>query len=220
VQVIGKLPVDLARLEVDALTMTAHKFHGPAGIGALFVRRGVRLEPILFGGHQQQGLRPGTESVALAVGMHVALQLWDGEWEQRIRRMRSARDELEQQVCRQDAGVVVNGEEPRLPHATNLSFVGLERQALWMALDLAGVQCSTGSACASGASDPSHVLQAMGLDSSRIDSAVRLSVGATTTASDVAQAVSRILSTVHHLRRQNSLANSLSSARETQPEGI
>ncbi len=220
VQVVGKIPVDFARTEIDALTIAAHKFHGPVGIGGLFLRRGVHLEPILFGGHQQRGLRPGTEPIALAVGMHVALQLWEQQREQRILGMRTARDTLEQRLRQEDPKVEVNGEEPRLPHATNLSFLDLDRQALWMALDLAGVQCSTGSACASGASDPSHVLQAMGLDAARIESALRLSVGATTTVTDVESAVGRILNTVRHLRRRDSPLKSSSSARETQPEGI
>ena len=220
VQVAGKLPLDFRALDVDALTIAAHKFHGPAGIGALLLRHGVSLQPLLFGGHQQLGLRPGTEPVALAAGMHAALQLWEQQAAERTRRLRHGRDTFEHLLRQGDPGVVMNGEEPRVHHTSNVSFLGLDRQALWMALDLAGVQCATGSACASGASEPSHVLRAMGLEAARTDSALRFSLGVTTTIAEVEQAVDRILSTMKHLRPRILPPNSSASPREARSKAV
>jgi cysteine desulfurase len=203
VQVVGKLPVHFGKIGVDAMTVTAHKFHGPPGIGALMLRHGVTVEPQLFGGFQQMGLRCGTECVALAVGFHRALQLWHEEADTRAARMAQLRVRLETALRDALPWIVVNGEHaPRLPHTSNLSFPGLDRQALLMALDMAGVCCSTGSACASGSTDPSHVLQAMGCDERVVAGSLRISLGATTTAEDVAVACERILHVVNDLRRQ------------------
>lgn len=220
VQGVGKLPVDFRSLDVDAMSLSAHKFSGPCGIGALLLRHGVRLEPQLFGGHQQWGLRPGSEPVALAVGMLAALRRWEAQAPQRAAAGQTGRDTFERQLLEADAAVVVNGSEPRLPQTSNLSFLGLDRQALWMALDLAGLECSTGSACSSGASEPSHVLLAMGLTSDRVDSALRFSLGYATTMPDVMDAADRILRTVKHLRRCVSAANSSPSSREPASEAV
>jgi cysteine desulfurase len=201
-QVVGKLPVDFTALGVDALTFTGHKFHGPLGIGALLVRRGVTLAPSLHGGFQQGGLRPGTESVALAIGLAMALQLWSQEADARRERMTLLRISLERQLLAGDPhAVVIGAAAPRLPHTANVGFPGLDRQALVMALDLAGIACSTGSACASGSSEPSPALVAMGLPEEQISSSLRFSLGATTTAAEVDEAARRILSVVNRLRR-------------------
>jgi cysteine desulfurase len=203
VQVAGKLPLHFRDLGVTALTITPHKFHGPRGIGALVVRHGVKLNPLLHGGFQQAGLRPGTEDVALAIGMFTALQLWQREAAERATRMQQLRDRLEVQLFAGDANVVINGAAAqRLPHTSNIAFVGLNRQALLMALDLAGVACSTGSACASGSSEPSPVLLAMGCDEGVVEGSLRLSLGATTTPADVEEAARRILLAVNELRRR------------------
>ena len=195
-QVVGKLPVDFGELAVSSLSVAPHKFHGPLGIGVLIARHALPLEPLLFGGFQQAGLRPGTESVALAVGMHAALAAWQREAAARTTRLRTLRDRLEAGLAAGYAGpVVVNGiGAERLPHTSNLALVGLERQSLLMALDLAGVACSTGSACASGSSEPSPVLAAMGCDPSVLASSLRFSLGATTTAEEIAEAIERISS--------------------------
>ena len=202
-QVVGKLPVSFHDLGVTTLSVAAHKFHGPLGIGALVVRHGVELAPLLLGGFQQGGLRPGTESVAMAVGMLRALELWHAERDERVARMRSLRDRLEQELCTAwpDAVVLGAGAE-RLPHTLNIALVGLDRQALFLALDQAGVACSTGSACASGSSEPSPAQLAMGCQQAVFGSALRFSLGATTTASDVDRAARRILQTCQALRRQ------------------
>jgi len=207
VQAVGKIPVSFRELGVDAMTVAPHKFHGPLGIGALVLRHGVKLEPQMFGGFQQGGLRPGTENVALAVGFHTALKLAVEELDDRAARMQSLRDQLEDELRefgRRDAcpTVIVGQQAPRLPNTSCISFPGLDRQGLVMALDLAGVACSTGSACASGSSEPSPTLVAMGLPKGVIDGAIRLSVGAFTTAEEVAEAARRIIKTVKHLRSQ------------------
>ncbi|HMO85628.1 MAG TPA: aminotransferase class V-fold PLP-dependent enzyme, partial [Lacipirellulaceae bacterium] len=155
-QVVGKLPVSFRALGVDALSLAAHKFHGPLGIGGLLVRAGVELRPALLGGFQQAAARPGTESVALAAGLVAALEAFHAEAEARRTRLAALRDELERLVLSADGGaVVVGAAAPRVPHTSCLALPGLDRQALVMALDLAGVACSTGSACASGSSEPS-----------------------------------------------------------------
>ncbi|MCP4191504.1 MAG: cysteine desulfurase [Planctomycetaceae bacterium] len=219
VQVAGKSPIDFRELGVDSLSLAAHKFHGPAGVGGLLVRNGSQLRPILFGGSQQLGMRPGTEPVALVVGMLAALRLWSEESSERYERLESGRNRLESALC-EDSSAVVNGTDPRLPHTLNISFCGLDRQAILMALDLAGVACSTGSACASGSSEPSPVLLAMGLDRERIESSLRLSLGATTQSEEIEEAAVRILKTIRHLRQSESPANSPSEPREIRPESV
>ncbi len=215
VQVAGKLPVDFRELGIDAMTVSAHKFHGPRGIGALIVRHGVQLQPILHGGFQQAGLRPGTEDVALAVGMFTALRLWRDEAGERAARMEQLRDSLEQQLRAGDPSIVINGAAAvqRLPHTSNISFPGLDRQAMLMALDLAGVACSTGSACASGSSEPSPVLLAMGLDEGVISGALRFSLGATTTFAEIDEAARRILRVANDLRRGQKASESVRTPR-------
>jgi len=204
VQAVGKIPVNFQELSVDALTSAAHKFHGPLGIGVLVVRHSVELQPALHGGFQQAAMRPGTESVALAVGMQTALELWQREADARRERMTALRDRFEQAILAgYPAAVVIGADSPRLPHTSNIAFVGLNRQALAMAVDLAGVACSTGSACASGSSEPSPALLAMGLPEAVITSSVRFSLGATTTAAGAEEAARRILSVCNRLRREN-----------------
>ena len=203
VQAIGKIPVSFRDLGVDAMSVAPHKFHGPLGIGALIVRHGVKLQPQLFGGFQQAALRPGTENVALAVGFHTALQIASDELPELCFRMQSLRDQLEAALRAALPEMVIVGEHaPRLPNTSCVAFPGLDRQALVMALDLAGVACSTGSACASGSSEPSPTLLAMGFPNDVIQGAIRLSLGAFTSASEVAEASRRIISTIKHLRSQ------------------
>jgi cysteine desulfurase len=202
-QVVGKLPVDFRALGAATMTVAAHKFHGPLGIGALVLRHGFSLRPLFYGGFQQAALRPGTEPVALAVGMCRALELWHVEQRERISRMRALRDHFEKAIVTGwPAAVVIGKEVERLPHASHIAFVGIDRQALFMALDQANVACSTGSACASGSSEASPVLMAMGCAPAITASALRFSFGATTTASEVDQAVHRILTCCNDLGRQ------------------
>jgi cysteine desulfurase len=204
VQVVGKLPVHFRELGVAALSCTAHKFHGPQGIGALLVRHGIAIEPQMYGGFQQAGLRPGTEPVALAVGMHTALQQWHHERNERAARMAQLRDRFERQIVSGVRHAEVIGEHARrLPHTSNIAFVGRDRQALFMAIDLVGVACSTGSACASGSSEPSHVLVAMGCSEGAVRGSLRFSLGAFTTAAEVDEAAARIVKACNDLERRN-----------------
>ncbi|MDA7979210.1 MAG: cysteine desulfurase, partial [Pirellulales bacterium] len=178
VQVAGKMPLDFSSLGVDAMTVTAHKFHGPRGIGALILRPGVRLAPRLFGGQQQGALRPGTESVALAIGLLEALRIWKRYADEIQSRLAKLRETFESHLCQQLPDVVIHSAEaPRLPHTSAIGFPGLNRQQLLMALDTAGIACSAGSACASGSTDPSPVLMAMGCKGDVLEGSLRFSFG-------------------------------------------
>ncbi len=200
-QMVGKLPVDFTDLNLSAMSIAAHKFYGPLGIGALVVRHDLPLQPTLFGGHQQAGLRPGTETVALAIGMQTALDIWHRNAAESVERIRQLRDQFEQTITTDLPTVEIIGSgATRLPNTSNLSFVGMNRQALLMALDQVGVACSSGSACASGSSELSPVLLAMGLKKSVIEGSIRFSLGVTTTAAEIEAACRRILGVCQRLR--------------------
>lgn len=201
-QAVGKVPVNFRAVGAATMTFAAHKFHGPIGIGVLALRHGVTLTPQLLGGYQQAGLRSGTESVALAVGMLTALELAHSELETRRQRLTALRDDFERTILAScPTAVVIGADAPRLPNTSNIAFVGLDRQALFIALDQAGVACSTGSACASGSSEPSPTHLAMGLGGALISSAMRFSFGVTTTAAEVVESSRRILKVCNDLRR-------------------
>ena len=193
VQVVGKLPVSFRTLAVAAMSVAAHKFQGPVGIGALLVRGDVQLAPLVFGGHQQEGLRPGTESVALAVGMATALELCRKEQAERARRLTALRDRFESALRAALPNIVVHGAGAnRLPQTSNVAFPGHDGEMLRMALDLAGVACSVGSACSSGSTELSPTLRAMDLPNELVTSSLRFSLGATTTEAEIDEAVRRI----------------------------
>ena len=198
----GKLPISFRKLGVTTLTLSAHKFHGPKGIGALIVRRNTRLRPLHYGGHQQHGKRPGTEPVPLAVGMAQAL-----EWSvQNLEANRAILLQLRQRFLdhlRAHAEpVILNGlEVGGLPHALNLSFPGCNADALLMSLDLADIACSTGSACSSGSLLPSPVLTAMGKTGAAVQSAMRFSLSPLLSTAEVDEAARRIVQCVKKLRQ-------------------
>ena len=201
VQAVGRIAVDFQRLGVATLAASAHKFHGPTGVGFLLVRRDIKLPPRLFGGGQQGARRPGTLAVALVVGMARALELWQSEADARAKRWARLRDTLEASLLA-DLGrgqVIRNGptvEDQRLPQTLNVGFPGVDGDALLMQLDLAGVAASLGSACASGATEPSPTLLAMGVPADRLRSSVRFSLGAMTTDAEIADAAARIAAIV------------------------
>jgi cysteine desulfurase len=200
VQMVGKLPVDFRRLGVAALSLAAHKFHGPLGIGALILRAGVPIEPMLFGGHQQEGLRPGTESVALAVGMWTALRAWQREQDSLTARLTGLRDHFEVGLKAALPNIVIHGDRVRrVPQTSSVGFPGLDGQVLFTALDVAGVACSTGSSCASGSTEVSPTLLAMGVPPSMASSSLRFSLGTATTEAQVDEAVSRIAAVCRQL---------------------
>lgn len=193
VQVLGKSDLDFASLDVDALTITAHKLHGPVGIGALLLRHGVSLRPQSFGGFQQLGLRPGTEMPVLAGGFETAVFNAKAHMPERVVRMRSLRDALQDRILAAVPNALAIGSQSnRLPHTLSIAFPGVDRQALQLALDMAGIACSTGSACASGSSQASHVLEAMGLDRELVRGGIRFSVSAETTAEEIDETVAKI----------------------------
>lgn len=190
VQLIGKLPFHFAQLDAAAVTLAAHKFHGPVGVGALLVRAGVEVRPQIHGGDQQLGRRGGTEPVALAVGMATALQLAVETQAETAIRTAAYRDALEAELGKRLEDLVVHGAgAPRLPSTSCLSFPGVDRQAMLLALDFAGIACSSGSACASGSSQPSPVLLAMGASPAQVDSALRFGFSRFSTAEEVQQSV-------------------------------
>lgn len=195
-QAVGKIPVNFHELGATTLTATAHKFGGPKGVGVLIVKRGTKLQPLLFGGHQQQGRRPGTEPVALAVGMAVALEHAVRHMAANHIKFTTLRERLWSRLQAVAAPVVLNGPElgaaDVVPTTLNVAFPGCRADLLLMALDLAGVACSTGSACSSGSLLPSPVLRAMNVPDAVVRSALRFSFGPTTEFADIDEAADRI----------------------------
>jgi cysteine desulfurase len=200
-QAVGKVPVSFRDLGVTTLSLSAHKFGGPKGVGALVVRRGTKLAPQLFGGHQQHGRRPGTEPVALAVGLAVALEIATSRLTEAPETMRQNRDRFLERLRATCPPIVVNSPANGSPYIVNVSFPGCRADLLLMKLDLAGVACSTGSACSSGSLLPSPVLRVMGVPDDVLRSAMRFSFGQGTTAAELDEAAERIAGCVNQLRR-------------------
>ena len=182
VQSAGKIPVNVRALGVDLLSVSAHKFYGPKGIGALWAKRGVRLSPFLSGGKQERNRRAGTENVPGAIGMGIAAARAAQKMAADAARLAGLRDRLENGILSSVPNTDVNGSrEARVPNTTNISFDRIEAESLLIALDLEGVAVSTGSACSSGTLEPSHVLKAMNLSSHRAQNSIRFSLGASNT---------------------------------------
>jgi cysteine desulfurase len=201
VQTAGKIPVDVKALGVDLLSLSAHKFYGPKGSGALWIRRGVRLQPPMTGGKQERSRRAGTENVAGIVGLGVAAQLARGKMAAEGDRLAVLRDRLEDGVLAGVHGTAINGvRAPRVPNTTNISFDRIEAESLLIALDLAGIAVSTGSACSSGTLEPSHVLKAMGLPTHRTQNSIRFSLGAANTDAHVDRVLEVLPGIVEKLR--------------------
>jgi cysteine desulfurase len=202
VQSVGKIPTLVDELDVDLLTLSGHKIHGPKGVGALYVRRGTALDPIVTGGPQERGLRGGTEHVAAIVGLGVAAQLAATHMAAEMPQVAALRDRLERGIQATIPDVLVHGvTASRLPTTTNVSFKGVDGQSLVVALDLKGVATSTGSACSSGSLEPSHVLIAMGLAGEWLQGAVRFSLGPGNTPAEVDAVLHMLVPTVARLRQ-------------------
>lgn len=206
VQAAGKIALDLKKSPVDLLTISGHKFHGPKGVGALYVRRGITFHPFLMGGHQERNRRGGTENVAGIVGMGKAAELALKHWEEETIRVRGLRDRLEDSVVKSGPGCRVNGHrEKRLPNTLNVSFEYLEGEAVLVLLDQYGISASTGSACTAGSVEPSHVLRAMKVPPNWIQGAVRFSLSRYNTEEEVRFVSERIPAITQRLRELSSL---------------
>ena len=201
VQTVGKIPVDVASLETDLLSLSGHKLNAPKGIGALWIKRGVRLGPQLTGGRHERGRRAGTENVPGCVGLGLACERAAAKLATEATRLADLRDRLEGGILARVSRTAVNGEPTtRVPNTTNISFDGVEAESLLIALDLDGVAVSTGSACSSGTLEPSHVLRAMGLSPHRAQNAIRFSLGAGNTAEEIDHVVGLLPAIVEKLR--------------------
>ena len=203
VQAVGKIPVDFAELGATAIAFGAHKFHGPRGVGGLLLRRGVKIPPLLEGGHQESGRRAGTEPVPLIAGMARALELWHDESTQRGKFVGEMRDHLENGILSLCKPAVVHGREAsRLPNTLSMGFPGLNGEALLVNLQLAGIACSLGSTCASGSAEPAPSLLAMGVPADVCKSSVRFSLSCQNTLEEIDDATHRISSIVKRMRAE------------------
>jgi cysteine desulfurase len=201
VQSAGKIPINVKTLGVDMLSISAHKFYGPKGVGAIWIRRGLRLQPLMAGGKHERSRRAGTENVTGIVGMGVAATEARLKMAEEATRLAALRDRLEEGVLRAVSGTAINGaRSPRVANTTNISFDRTEAESLLIALDLAGIAVSTGSACSSGTLEPSHVLKAMGLPAHRTQNSIRFSLGAANTEADVDRVVAALPGIVEKLR--------------------
>jgi len=202
VQSAGKIPIDVNQLQLDLLSLSGHKLYAPKGIGALYVRGGTRLRQLLYGGHHQRGVRPGTENVAGIVGLGKAAEIARRSLANDAKRLGALRDQLEHGLVNRVAYARINGARAvRTPNTANLVFPGVEGEALLIALDLKGLACSTGAACSSGAVEPSHVLTAIGLPAEEARASLRFSLGRHTTQADVDFALQIIPAVVGQLRQ-------------------
>ncbi len=202
VQLVGKAPIDLRRLPIDLMTLSAHKIHGPKGVGALFIRRGTRFQPFLLGGHQERGRRAGTENVAGIVGLgKAAREARQALADQELVGVARLRDRLEQGLQRLIPDCVVNGGgTSRLPNTSNIGFKYIEGEAILFSLDGFGICASSGSACTSGSLEASHVLQAMAVPHTLLHGSIRFSLSRFTTAEDIDSTLEAMPSVVRRLR--------------------
>ncbi len=200
VQALGKIPIDVTEIEADLISFSSHKLYGPKGAGALFIRRGTRIAPFMYGGHHEFRRRAGTENVPAIVGFGKACALAKKRYQEDANRIWALRDRLEAGICSQIEDVQVHGHpKNRLPGTLNVSFKGIEGETLLMVLDLKDVGVSTGSACSSDSRDPSHVLAAMGCPPALALSAIRFSIGRGNTEQEIDQVVEILVDRVRHL---------------------
>ena len=200
VQAVGKIPLDMSRSTIDMLTLSGHKVHAPKGIGALYVRKGVRFRPLMVGGHQERGRRGGTENVAGIVALGKAAELAELHLAN-ISHERQLRDYLEQSILTLIPDTVVNGHPTeRLPNTTNIGFKYIEGEAILLSMNQYGICASSGSACTSGSLEPSHVLRAMGLPYSVLHGSIRFSLSRFTTQDEIDRVIEVLPDTITRLR--------------------
>jgi cysteine desulfurase len=204
VQSVGKLPIDVHKMGVDLLTLSGHKLHAPKGVGALYVRRGLHLEPLLIGGHQEEGRRGGTENVPSIVALGRACELASANMDDENTRVRALRDRLEAGLLATTLDPLVNGStEHRLPNTTNISFEYIEGEGILLLMSLKGIAASSGSACTSGSLEPSHVLRAMGVPYTAAHGSVRFSFSVYNTDQDVDHVLESLPPIVRRLREMS-----------------
>jgi cysteine desulfurase len=202
VQAVGKIPIDLRKTPLDFLSLSGHKLHAPKGIGALFIREGAKVPPLIIGGHQEDGLRAGTENVASIVGLGKACELAASLMDEENGKVRRLRDTLEHGLLERCTGAKLNGHPTqRLPNTTNISFEFIEGEAVLLMLDEKGVAASSGSACTSGSLEPSHVMRAMGIPYTLAHSSTRFSLSRYTTEAEIEYVLAEMPSIVETLRR-------------------
>jgi len=204
VQAVGKVPVDVRELGVDLLSLSAHKFYGPKGVGALYVRSGTRIQPLQHGGHHEKNLRAGTENVPGIMGLARALELACEEMETEAQRLHELRDRLQEGLMDRIPDSLLNGHPvKRLPHLLNMSFENVEGESILLSLDAVGIAASTGSACTSGTLEPSHVLTAMGMPPGIAHGSLRFSLGRVNTAEDIEYVLEKLPPIIERLRQMS-----------------
>lgn len=203
VQAVGKIPIDLKSTEIDMLSLSGHKLHGPKGIGALYVRKGVKFRPLIRGGHQERGRRGGTENVPAVIGLGKAAEIALAAMQEEQTRVRAMRDRLEQGITQKIDRCFVSGDgDNRLPNTCNIAFEYVDGEAILTNMNRAGIAASSGSACTSGSTEPSHVLKAMKLPVSRLHGAVRLSLSRENTDEDIDRVLEVLPEIIEKLRAQ------------------
>ena len=205
VQAVGAIPLDVEALHADMLSLSAHKFHGPKGIGALYIRKGVKIDPLIHGGAQERGHRAGTENLPGIVGLGKAIELAEEGLAENAARMTFLRNRLISGLTAAIPDMRINGTmDKRLPNNVNVSFAGIEGEAVLLRLDLEGIAASSGSACTAGSLDPSHVLTAIGLTRDEAKGSLRLTLGTDTTQADIDEVVAKLPRIVASLREMTS----------------
>jgi cysteine desulfurase len=206
VQAVGNVEIDVDKLGIDALSMAAHKFYGPKGIGAAYIKKTVKFTPIITGGHQEKGKRAGTENVPAIVGMGKAIELATANIQEYNKKLMELRDYTIDRILSEIPYVKLNGDRnSRLAGSVNISFKGIEGESLLLMLDMKGIEASSGSACTSGSLDPSHVLMAIGLPHEIAHGSLRLSIGDFTTEEDIDYIIEKLPPVIERLRMMSPL---------------
>jgi cysteine desulfurase len=206
VQAIGKIPVNVNELGVDFLTISAHKIYGPKGVGALYVKKGVPFCPMIRGGHQEQGRRAGTENTIGIIGFSKAIEMLGKEMKEDNNRIFKLKEKLKEGIAKTIPDIRFNGHPTDLlPGTLNVSFRGAEGESILLYLDLEGIAVSTGSACASGSLDPSHVLLATGLDAEEAHGSIRFSLGRENTEEDVSYVLEKLPDVIKKIRKMSTV---------------
>jgi len=219
VQAVGKVPVNLADSAIDMLSLSGHKLHGPKGVGALFVRKGVKFKPMLRGGRQERGRRAGTENVPAIVGLGKAAEIAAARIDEEQTQVRALRDRFEQGVLQQIGGcVVIGGAGERLPNTSNIAFEYLDSEAILHKMEQEGIAASSGSACASGSMEPSHVLRAMDVPATALQGAIRFSLSRENTSEDIDRVLGVLPGIITHLQSMSPLWRERHGAESAAPD--